>query len=141
MSKKNDLYNGLPKRLKKELQRLSKDCPDGITITPHDDNFRYFDVFILGPKDTPYEGGKFKIEMFLTNKYPMKPPKARFLTKIYHPNVDKIGRICLDVLKDKWTPALTVTRLCLSIQCLMQVWNRILLFYYFIIYISYFIYL
>mmetsp|Transcript_27257 Transcript_27257/g.24079 ORF Transcript_27257/g.24079 Transcript_27257/m.24079 type:complete len:87 (+) Transcript_27257:1-261(+) len=50
----------------------------------------------------------------------MKPPKCRFLTKIYHPNVDKLGRICLDVLKDKWTPALTISRVCLSIQLLMQ---------------------
>eukprot|EP01083_Nonionella_stella_P276021 937648_1 len=117
---KNDKYGKLPKRLKKELARLDKDCPTGIKVTPHDDNFRYFDIEILGPTDTPYEGGTFHIEMFLTDRYPMKPPKCRFLTKIYHPNVDKIGRICLDVLKDKWTPALTVSRLCLSIQCLMQ---------------------
>ena len=103
MSKKNDdRYKKLPKRLRKELQRLEKDAPPGITVTAHDDNFRYFDVCILGPTDTPYEGGKFHLEMFLTNKYPMKPPKARFITKIYHPNVDKIGRICLDILKDKW---------------------------------------
>ena len=76
---------------------------------------------IAGPADTPYEGGIFKLEMFLTKEYPMKPPKCRFLTKIYHPNVDKLGRICLDVLKDKWTPALTISRVCLSIQLLMQV--------------------
>lgn len=44
-------------------------------------------------------GGKFKLELFLTDDYPMVPPKIRFLTKIYHPNVDKLGRICLDVLK------------------------------------------
>eukprot|EP00483_Globobulimina_turgida_P002123 UN02125 len=119
-SKGNEKYKGLPKRLKKELMRLEKDCPTGIRVRPHDDNYRYFDIEILGPVDTPYEGGVFHIEMFLTDKYPMKPPKCRFLTKIYHPNVDKVGRICLDVLKDKWTPALTVSRLCLSIQVLMQ---------------------
>ena len=112
--------DGLPKRIKKEIQRLKKDQAAGITIEPTEDNKRYFMITIEGPKDTPYEGGIFRLEMFLTDKYPMKPPKCRFLTKIYHPNVDKLGRICLDVLKDKWTPALTVSRVCLSIQLLMQ---------------------
>ena len=112
--------NGLPKRIKKEIQRLGKDQAPGIKIEPTADNLRYFMITIEGPKETPYEGGLFRLEMFLTDKYPMKPPKCRFLTKIYHPNVDKLGRICLDVLKDKWTPALTVSRVCLSIQLLMQ---------------------
>jgi len=81
---------------------------------------RYFDILIAGPEGSPYEGGVFKLEMFVTHDYPMKPPKARFLTKIYHPNVDKLGRIWLDVLKDKWTQALTISNVCLSIQSLMQ---------------------
>ena len=122
MSAKNfNQYDKLPKRLKKEILRLDKSCPKGISVKPHEDNFRYFDIEIDGPPETPYEGGVFQIELFLTKEYPMKPPKCRFLTRIYHPNVDKIGRICLDVLKDKWTPALTISRLCLSIQVLMQV--------------------
>ena len=92
----------------------------GISATPHDDNLRYFDVTIDGPSQSPYEGmysdmevfrplltsltgGVFKLELVLPDDYPMTPPKVRFLTKIYHPNIDRLGRICLDVLKSMST--------------------------------------
>jgi ubiquitin-conjugating enzyme E2 N len=55
------------------------------------------------------------MELFLAEDYPMSPPKIRFLTKMYHPNVDKIGRICLDILKDKWSPALQIRALLVSL--------------------------
>lgn len=61
--------------------------------------------------------------MFLPEEYPYSPPKVRFLTKIYHPNVDKLGRICLDVLKEKWTPALMIHSVLLSIQSLLSTPN------------------
>lgn len=95
------------------------DPAPGISATPHEENLRYFDVIIAGPDQSPFEGkafciyiyltkrlnilvgGIFHLELFLPEDYPMGPPKVRFLTKIYHPNIDKLGRICLDILKGK----------------------------------------
>ena len=68
-------------------------------------------------------GGTFKLELFLPEEYPMAPPKVRFLTKMYHPNIDKLGRICLDILKDKWSPALQIRTVLLSIQALLSAPN------------------
>ena len=57
------------------------------------------EAVLLGPPDTPYSGGVFKLEILLPERYPFEPPKLRFVTQIYHPNVDEGGRICLDILK------------------------------------------
>eukprot|EP01135_Chromosphaera_perkinsii_P000605 Nk52_evm8s136 gene=Nk52_evmTU8s136 len=114
---------GLPRRIIKETQRLLADPVVGITAVPSDDNARYFQVTIVGPTQSPFEGGTFKLELFLPEDYPMAPPKVRFLTKIYHPNIDKLGRICLDILKDKWSPALQIRTVLLSIQALLSAPN------------------
>lgn len=114
------MTTALPARIVKELQRLHKEETPGISVKEHEDNTRYLDVMLEGPKDSPYEGGIFKLEMFLTDEYPMAPPKVRFMTKIYHPNVDKLGRICLDILKDKWSPALQIKTILISIQALLS---------------------
>ncbi|KAI8820191.1 ubiquitin-conjugating enzyme/RWD-like protein [Fimicolochytrium jonesii] len=108
---------------KQETERLMAEPAPGISATPHDDNLRYFDVVISGPQQSPFEGGDFKLELFLSEEYPMAPPKVRFLTKIYHPNIDKLGRICLDILKDKWSPALQIRTVLLSIQALLSAPN------------------
>ncbi|KAG7338612.1 ubiquitin-conjugating enzyme E2-like protein [Nitzschia inconspicua] len=113
----------LPRRIIKETQRLVSEPVAGISATPYQDNLRYFSVAIEGPPDSPYEKGVFQLELFLPADYPMAPPKVRFLTKIYHPNVDKLGRICLDILKDKWSPALQIRTVLLSIQALLSAPN------------------
>eukprot|EP01114_Cavostelium_apophysatum_P006060 TRINITY_DN17263_c0_g1_i1.p1 TRINITY_DN17263_c0_g1~~TRINITY_DN17263_c0_g1_i1.p1 ORF type:complete len:150 (-),score=26.58 TRINITY_DN17263_c0_g1_i1:63-512(-) len=113
----------LPKRIVKETQRLLSEPAPGISATPAEDNLRYFNVIIAGPSGSPFEGGIFKLELFLTEDYPMAPPKVRFLTKIYHPNIDRLGRICLDILKDKWSPALQIRTVLLSIQALLSAPN------------------
>lgn len=110
----------LDKRVTKELSRLFSDPVPGITVSPYNNNIRYLDVLISGPEQSPFEGGVFRLELFLPEEYPMSPPKVRFLTKIYHPNIDSIGRICLDILKDKWSPALQIRTIVLSIQALLS---------------------
>ncbi|CAF4112147.1 unnamed protein product, partial [Rotaria magnacalcarata] len=95
----------------------------GIDAIVDEHNPRYFKVIIDGPSESPYEGGKFKVELFLPDEYPMAPPKVRFMTKLYHPNIDKLGRICLDILKEKWSPALQIRTVLLSIQALLSAPN------------------
>eukprot|EP01120_Amphizonella_sp_Union-15-10_P013609 TRINITY_DN6350_c0_g1_i1.p1 TRINITY_DN6350_c0_g1~~TRINITY_DN6350_c0_g1_i1.p1 ORF type:complete len:152 (+),score=27.65 TRINITY_DN6350_c0_g1_i1:69-524(+) len=117
------MARNLPRRIIKETQKLMTEPPPGISAQPYKDNLRYFNVIIAGPQGSPYEAGIFKLELFLTSEYPMAPPKVRFLTKIYHPNVDKVGRICLDILKDRWSPALQIRTVLLSIQALLSAPN------------------
>ena len=81
-------------RIRKETERLLKEPIEGVTATPYEDNYRYFNVLIEGPSESPYERGLFRLELFCTSDYPMAPPKVRFLTKLYHPNIDKLGRSC-----------------------------------------------
>uniref|UniRef100_A0A2I3T216 E2 ubiquitin-conjugating enzyme n=1 Tax=Pan troglodytes TaxID=9598 RepID=A0A2I3T216_PANTR len=97
---------GLPRRIIKDTQHLLAERVPGIQAESRESNTCYFHVVIAGPQDSPFEGRTFKLELFLPEEYAMAAPKVRFMTKIYHPNVDKLGRICLDILKDKWSPAL-----------------------------------
>lgn len=59
----------------------------GISASPDPNNQRYFHIMMGGPGGTPYEGGLYRLELFLPEQYPMEPPKVRFLTKIFHPNI------------------------------------------------------
>ena len=74
---------------------------------------------IMGPGDSPYSGGVFFVNIHFPPDYPFKPPKVQFQTKVYHPNVNSQGSICLDILKEQWSPALTISKVNLG-QCGLQ---------------------
>ena len=73
----------------------------------------------MGPEDSPYAGGVFFLNIAFPADYPFKPPKVNFTTRIYHCNINSSGGICLDILKDQWSPALTVSKVLLSICSLL----------------------
>ena len=106
-------------RLKKELDSLLNKPLPGISTKILEENYRYLEITIYGPPDTPYEKGNFVLEVYITGSYPMEAPLIRFITRVYHPNVDKVGRICLDILKKNWSPALQISTVMLSIQLLL----------------------
>ena len=91
------------KRLMYDIKKLrNHDCNLEI-----DNNIVKFDIH--GPEDTPYYGGKWKIQIIIGKNYPFKSPSVGFITPIYHPNIDEhSGSICLNVLNQTWTPIYTL---------------------------------
>lgn len=73
----------------------------------------------MGPSESPYQQGVFFLSVSFPQQYPFKPPKIKFLTKIYHPNINANGNICLDILKENWSPALTISKVLLSVCSLL----------------------
>ena len=108
------------RRLSKELQEIQKEPPVNCSAGPINDDLYNWEATIIGPKDTPYEGGIFKLKINFTENYPFKPPKIKFVTRIFHPNINKYGSICLDILNKNWSPALTIAKLFLSISSLLS---------------------
>lgn len=108
------------KRITKELKEIQNDTLSVCSAGPREDNMFLWDALLIGPTETPYSGGVFKLEINFPTDYPFKPPKVVFKTKVYHPNINENGGICLDILKDKWSPALTVSKVLLSICSLLS---------------------
>ncbi|CED84954.1 ubiquitin-conjugating enzyme e2-24 kda [Phaffia rhodozyma] len=108
------------RRITKEISELQKDKTLQITVTMIDESpFHLLGTFI-GPPDTPYEGGQYEVDIIIPDQYPFLPVKMKFITRLYHPNVSsQSGAICLDILKDQWTPVLTLKSTLISLQSLL----------------------
>ena len=85
------------------------------------DDLMHWKGKIFGPKETCYEGGTFIVDIQIPSDYPFKPPKMKFDTKIWHPNISsQTGYICLDILGKEWTPALSIRVALTSLQALLS---------------------
>ena len=108
------------KRIKKELENLKTDPPVNCSAGPEDDDIFKWTATLMGPSASPYQGGIFYLNIVFPQNYPFKPPKITFATKVYHPNINSSGGICLDILKENWSPALTISKVLISICSLLD---------------------
>ncbi|KAL7675776.1 hypothetical protein ACOME3_002040 [Neoechinorhynchus agilis] len=107
------------KRLHKEFADLAKDPPTNCSAVPLEDDFFHWKATLVGPPESPYSGGVFFLDIRFPQDYPFKPPEVKFTTRIYHPNINSSGNICLDILRSQWSPALTISKVLLSICSLL----------------------
>ncbi|KAG6468342.1 ubiquitin-conjugating enzyme E2-17 kDa-like isoform X1 [Zingiber officinale] len=105
------------KRLQKELKDLEMDPPLSCSAGPVGEDMFHWQATIMGPTDSPFAGGVFLVNIHFPPDYPFKPPKMKFLTQVYHPNINSNGSICLDILKEEWSPALTISKVVLLSLC------------------------
>lgn len=104
----------------KEVVKSEEVAKCSIKVELVNDSYSELRGEIAGPPDTPYQGGNFHLEIKIPETYPFNPPKVKFLTKIWHPNISSVtGAICLDILKDQWAAAMTLRTVLLSLQALL----------------------
>ncbi|TKA82408.1 hypothetical protein B0A49_00006 [Cryomyces minteri] len=112
------------RRITKEMAELENDKSSGVKVEHHPsapDDLTHLQGSFMGPPDTPYEGGTYIIDIRIGPEYPFQPPEMKFTTKIWHPNVSSVtGLICLDTLKQAWSPVLTLRSALISVQGLLE---------------------
>ena len=106
-------------RLINEITEINRSPPENCSAGPIDDNdFLMWEGKIFGPINTIYYGGIYTLKIKVPLDYPKVPPKMKFTTKMFHPNIDTEGHICLNLLGDDWNQTLTISKILLAI-CLL----------------------
>ncbi len=112
------------RRINKEYKDFAveaKEYSQNFTISMINNEIKNLTIKFDGPKDSFYESGQFTLKVTIPDQYPFKPPAIQFMNRVYHPNVSySSGEICLDILKDNWSPALTLFKTVLSICALLE---------------------
>uniref|UniRef100_A0A914CBB0 E2 ubiquitin-conjugating enzyme n=1 Tax=Acrobeloides nanus TaxID=290746 RepID=A0A914CBB0_9BILA len=103
----------------RDIQESADLLRQGILIEVNENNLMKIKAQVTGPEESCYEGGIFKVDIQVPSDYPFRPPKCRFETKIWHPNVSSEGSICLDILQSQWAASMTLRSVLLSIQNLL----------------------
>ena len=105
-----------------ELTDLNTNKPiEGVSIAIVGDTLTNWNATIIGPQDTPYEGGKFIVNIDFSDNYPFKAPKVHFKTKIFHPNIKQdTGEICAQAIENAWVPTLNAKFVIESLVTLLK---------------------
>lgn len=107
-------------RLMSDLRQIRTEPPEGCSASPlSEENLFVWSATIFGPDETPWEGGVFSLRLTFGDQYPGKPPRVRFTTDVFHPNVYADGTLCLDIIQDNWSPCHNVCSVLTSIQSLL----------------------
>eukprot|EP00439_Symbiodinium_sp_Y106_P069866 s1687_g12.t1 len=106
------------RRAMAELRQAAEAATAGIHILPTE-SLNFWRVLMEGPFGSPFEGGVFALDVVIPDDYPFSAPKINFRTPIYHCNVNANGAICLDILKESWSPSLSIQKCLFSIRALM----------------------
>ena len=111
------------RRIMRESEQLKTLCDEYkqmFNIKMVDDNIYHWESVIFGPKNTPYDGYEFVVDIMLPRDYPKTPLSAKFITSIQHVNINTAGDICLDILNASWSPKLNITSVLISIISLLS---------------------
>jgi len=115
------------KRVMMELKQVSSGSAgiwlhsgEGVHVFPASDDVSFWRVLIEGPQDSPFAGGVFVLSVVVPDNYPITPPKITFETPVYHCNVSDSGKICADILMDKWSPTLSIPKCLEGIRMMLK---------------------
>ncbi|XP_030258472.1 uncharacterized protein LOC115572482 isoform X2 [Sparus aurata] len=96
------------KRILEELRSLHCDPHPFFRVFPSEEDFSFWKILMEGPPDTPYEKGVFELYCQFGDEYPVKPPLVRFVTRVYHCNVNSVGRICHNIFDRNYNAHITM---------------------------------